>query len=55
MTHQKNDTQAGTKSQVSFEAMVREKLQQAARTALISVLEVKVEAFITNYQERRSQ
>ncbi len=46
MTHQKNEAQAGIKSQVSFEAMVREKLQYAARTALISVLEAEMEAFI---------
>ena len=46
MTHQKNDTQDETESQVSFEAMVREKLQQAVRTALMSVLEAEVDAFI---------
>lgn len=46
MTQQKNDTQDETESQVSFEAMLREKLQQAVRTALISVLEVEVDTFI---------
>lgn len=46
MTHQKNDTQDENESQVSFEAMVREKLQQAVRIALMSVLEAEVDAFI---------
>ena len=31
MTHQKNDTQEETESQVSFEEMLREQLQQAIR------------------------
>jgi hypothetical protein len=38
MCRQKNDTQDGNESQASFEAMLREKLQQAIRTALMSVL-----------------
>jgi hypothetical protein len=38
MTHQKNDTQDKNESQMSFEAMLRKQLQQAVRTALISVL-----------------
>lgn len=46
MTHQKNDMQTKTESQASFESMVREKLQQAVRTALMSVLEAEVDAFI---------
>ncbi len=46
MTRQKNDMQGENESQASFEAMVREKLQQAVRTALISVLEEEVDAFI---------
>lgn len=46
MTHQKNDTQERDESQATFEAMLREKLQQAVRTALISVLEAEVDAFI---------
>jgi hypothetical protein len=56
MTHQKNDTQDETESQVSFEAMLREKLQQAVRTALISVLEAEVDAFIgaVRYQPSRA-
>ena len=57
MTHQKNDTQDETESQVSFEAMVREKLQQAVRTALMSVLEAEVDAFIgaVRYELSRAQ
>jgi transposase-like protein len=56
MTHQKNDTQDENESQVSFEAMLREKLQQAVRTALISVLEAEVDAFIgaMRYQPSRA-
>lgn len=46
MTHQKNAMQEESESQVTFEAMLREKLQQAVRTALISVLEAEVDAFI---------
>ncbi|HEX9133994.1 MAG TPA: transposase [Ktedonobacteraceae bacterium] len=46
MTRQKNDTQDENESQVSFEMMVREKLQQAVRTALMSVLEAEVDAII---------
>jgi hypothetical protein len=46
MTHQKKDTQNENESQASFEAMLREKLQQAVRTALMSVLEAEVDAFI---------
>ena len=46
MTRQKHDTQDEKESQVSFEAMVREQLQQAVRIALMSVLEAEVDAFI---------
>lgn len=46
MTQQNNDTQERDESQASFEALLREKLQQAVRTALISVLEAEIEAFI---------
>ncbi len=46
MTHDKNDTQERDESQATFEAMLREKLQQAVRTALMSVLEAEVDAFI---------
>ena len=55
MTHQKNDTQDETESQVSFEAMLREKLQQAVRIALISVLEAEVDAFIGAMRYQRSE
>src|SRR6266581_4919198 len=41
MTHKKNDTQERNESQETFEAMLREKLQQAVRTALVSVLEAE--------------
>lgn len=40
------DTQDENESQVTFEAMLREKLQQAVRTALISMLEAEIDAFI---------
>ena len=43
MTREKHDTQNEKASQATFEAMVREQLQQAVRTALISVLEAEVE------------
>lgn len=46
MTHDQNDTQKLILSQESFEAIVQETLQQAVRTALISVLEAEVDAFI---------
>jgi hypothetical protein len=41
MTRRKNDTQDGNESQATFEAMLRAQLQQAVRTALISVLKKK--------------
>jgi len=57
MTHQKNHTQDTNESQETFEEMLRERLQQAVRTALISVLEEEVEVFIGamryEYSERR--
>ena len=46
MTHTDNDTQECNASQETFETMLREKLQEAVRTALISVLEAEVDAFI---------
>src|SRR6266568_7181493 len=55
MTHRKNDTQERNESQESFEAMLREKLQQAVRTALISVLEAEVDAFIGAVRYERSE
>jgi putative transposase len=55
MTRQKNDTQDGNESQATFEAMLREKLQQAVRTALISVLEEEVDAFIGAVRYERNE
>jgi putative transposase len=55
MTRQKNDTQDGNESQAPFEAMLREKMQQAVRTALISVLEEEVDAFIGAVRYERSE
>ena len=55
MTREKNDTQEGNESQASFEVMLREKLQRAVRTALISVLEEEVETFIGAVRYERSE
>jgi putative transposase len=55
MTRQQNDTQDENGSQAPFELMVREKLQQAVRTALISVLEEEVDAFIGAVRDERSE
>lgn len=55
MTRQKNDTHDRNESQAPFELMVREKLQQAVRTALISVLEEEVDAFIGAVRYERSE
>jgi hypothetical protein len=41
MTHQKNDTQDENESQAIVATLLREQLQQAVRTALISVLEAE--------------
>ena len=46
MTQQKHDTQEETESQVSFAALVKERLQYAVRLALMSVLEEEVTAVI---------
>src|SRR6266581_6905430 len=54
MTHKKNDTQERNESQETFEAMLREKLQQAVRTALVSVLEAEVDSFIGAVRYERS-
>jgi putative transposase len=54
MTRQKNDTQDENESQASFEAMLRKKLQQAVRVALISVLEEEVDVFIGAMRYERS-
>jgi transposase-like protein len=55
MTQQKNETQDEPESQVSFEAMLRETLQQAVRTALMSVLEAEVDAFIGAVRYEQSE
>ena len=55
MAHKKNDTQERNESQETFEAMLREKLQQAVRTALVSVLEVEVDTFIGAVRYERSE
>lgn len=55
MTHTDNNTQECNTSQESFEAMLREKLQEAVRTALISVLEAEVDAFIGAVRYQRSE
>ncbi len=55
MTHQQNDTQECMASQASFEAMLREKLQEAVRTALITVLEAEVDAFIGAVRYEQSE
>jgi hypothetical protein len=41
MAHQKHDTQEETESQVSFEAMLREKIQQALGIGLCFLVCVK--------------
>ncbi len=46
MAHPQNDIEMGNGSQESFEKMLQERLRQAVRVALISVLEEEVTAFI---------
>jgi transposase-like protein len=46
MTHPDNTIEEGVRSQEAFEQMVKERLRQAVRIALISVLEEEVTAFI---------
>src|SRR2546423_12490752 len=55
MTHQQNDTQEQDESQATFAALLREKLQEAVRTALITVLEAEVDAFIGAMRYERSE
>lgn len=55
MPHPDNDTQEVKASQETFEGMLREKLQQAVRTALISVLEAEVDAFIGAVRYERTE
>ena len=54
MTHRQNDMQKRDESQATFAALLREKVQQAVRTALISVLEAEVDAFIGAVRYERS-
>ncbi len=46
MAHTENNTEALLGSQEQFEALVQEKLRQAVRVALLSILEAEVDAFI---------
>jgi hypothetical protein len=55
ITRQKNVTYDGNGSQATFEAMLREQLQQAERTALISVLEAEVDSFIGVVRYERNE
>jgi hypothetical protein len=55
MTHTDNNTQEGNASQETFETRLREKLQEAVRTALITVLEAEVDAFIGAVRYERSE
>jgi putative transposase len=55
MTHTDNHRQECDASQEAFEAMLREQLPQAVRTALISVLEAEVDAFIGAVRYERTE
>ncbi len=55
MTYPQNDTQEQDESQDTFATLLREKVQQAVRTALISVLEAEVDAFIGAVRYERSE
>jgi len=55
VTHHQNDTQERDESQATFATLLREKVQQAVRTALISVLEAEVDAFIGAVRYERSE
>jgi transposase-like protein len=55
MTHIENNTPEENGSQGTFEAMLREKLQEAVRTALITVLEAEGDAFIGAMRYERSE
>jgi putative transposase len=60
MTHTENHIEDAVRSQEGFEQMVKERLRQAVRIALISVLEEEVTAFIgakpyERNQQRRDQ
>jgi putative transposase len=55
VAHQQNDTQERNESQATFAALLREKLQQAVRTALMSVLEAEVDALIGAVRYERNE
>jgi putative transposase len=55
VTHPQHDTQEQDESQDTFATLLREKVQQAVRTALISVLEAEVDAFIGAVRYERSE
>ncbi len=55
MAHQQNDIETGHGSQETFEQMLHERLREAVRIALISVLEEEVTAFIGALPFERSQ
>lgn len=55
MTHTENDIEDVIGSQAAFQQMVKERLQQAVRAALCSVLEEEVTAFIGAQPYERSK
>ena len=55
MTHTNNHSEDGLVSQETFEQMVKERLRQAVRIALMSILEEEVTAFIGAKPYQRSQ
>jgi putative transposase len=55
MAHTQNNIEALTGSQEAFEQLVKERLRQAVRVALISVLEEEVTAFIGAQPYERSE
>src|SRR5258708_1163318 len=55
MAHTQNDSEPIKGSQESFEKMLQERLRQAVRVALISVLEEEVSAFIGALPYERNQ
>ena len=55
MAHTQNDSELMKGSQESFEKMLQERLRQAVRVALISVLEEEVSAFIGALPYERNQ
>jgi putative transposase len=46
MTHGSNDTQSDQLGQADFQALLREKMRQAVRLTLITILEEEVESFV---------